>query len=269
MKSTLKIAAACAALAASLGGSGAALAQDEADSGPISFSANVTLTTDYRFRGISQTENDLALQGGFDAAHESGFYVGTWASNLAGWGTFGGSNLELDLYGGYATEISGLAVDLGVVWYVFPGGLDRTSYGEFYGSVGKEFGPVGMTVGANYAFPQDALSLNDDKEDNIYVYTNADIALGESPFSLSGHLGYTDGNPENGPNGWVPSPTGTYLDWSLGVSVDLPWGPLVLSATYVDTDISKSEAADFQLINSGYRYGIGKATGLFAISAEF
>lgn len=268
MKAYFKAAAAFAALAVASGVSANASAE-EAAAGPVTFSANVTMTSDYRFRGISQTENDFALQGGFDAAHESGFYVGAWASNLAGWGTFGGANMELDLYGGFATEFSDIAVDVGVIWYVFPAGLDRTSYGEFYGSVGKTLGPVDVTLGANYAFKQDALSLNNVKEDNIYVYGDAGFALGDSPFSVAAHLGYTDGNPEQGPNGWVPSPTGTYLDWSVGLSVDLPWAPIALSATYIDTDISESEALAFQALNPGYRYGIGGATGVFAITASF
>ena len=253
---------------ATLGAGGAAFAEEDA-SGPITFSANVTLTTDYRFRGISQTENDLALQGGFDASHESGFYVGTWASNLAGWGTFGGSNLELDLYGGFSNTVGDVTYDVGVVWYVFPGGASRTAYGEIYASLAKTVGPVDLTIGANYAPPQDALSLNDVNEDNIYIYSDAAYAIGDSPFSINAHFGYTDGNGAAGPNGWVPSPTGYYTDWSLGVSVDLPWGPLAMSATYIDTDISREEAAAFQLINEGYRFGIGAATGVFAITGSF
>ena len=248
---------------------GAAMAQDDEASGPISFSANVTLATDYRFRGISQTENDLALQGGFDASHESGFYVGTWASNLAGWGTFGGSNLELDLYGGFTNTISDITYDVGVIWYVFPGGASRTAYGEIYASLAKTVGAVDLTIGANYAPPQDALSLNNVNEDNIYIYSDAGFGLGDSPVSVNAHIGYTDGNGAAGPNGWVPSPTGFYVDWSLGFSVDLPWGPLAMSATYVDTDISREEAAAFQLINEGYRFGIGGATGVFAITGSF
>lgn len=248
----------------------AAAAQDEEDdAGPVTFSASVGIATDYRFRGISQTENDLALQGGFKAAHESGFYVGTWASNLSGWGTFGGANLELDLYGGYSTAVGSVTVDGGVIWYVFPQGSDNTSYGEFYGSLARAFGPATVTLGANYAFKQSALSLAGEKEDNIYVFAKAGGAIKDTPVSYNAQIGYSDGNGGAGPNGWVASPTGHYLDWSAGVSVKLPWGPISLSATYVDTDISRSEAAAFQLINPGYRYGIGAATGVFAITAAF
>lgn len=257
-----------AAIAISSGVHQAAAAQ-EAAKGPISLSANVAFATDYRFRGVSQTENDFAVQGGFDASHDSGFYVGSWASNLSGWGTFGGSNTELDLYGGYKTEFSAVTVDGGVIWYVFPSGADNTSYGEIYASLAHALGPAEVKIGANYAFKQSALSLNGSKEDNIYIYGEAGADISGAPLSVTAHLGYSDGNPGAGPNGWVASPTGEYLDWSLGVSLALPWGPIALSATYVDTDISKSEAAAFQLINSGYRYGIGKATGVFAITAEF
>lgn len=249
--------------------SGSALAQEEESKGPVTFSANVTTASDYRFRGISQTENNFALQGGVDVNHESGLYAGTWASNLAGWGTFGGSNTELDIYAGYGSEIGGIAVDGGVVWYVFPAGLTNTSYGEVYASLGKSFGPITTTIGANYAPPQSALSLDGENEDNIYVYGDASFSVGESPLSVSAHFGYSDGNEGQGPNGWVPSPTGTYLDWSLGVSYDLPWGPLAVSATYVDTDIGEAEAAEFSLINPGFRFGIGRATGFFALTASF
>ena len=74
-------------------------------------SGNVALTTDYRFRGISQTDRNPAVQGGFDWSHDSGFYLGTWGSNV----DFAGS-LELDYYGGYANNINdNLAYDVGVI----------------------------------------------------------------------------------------------------------------------------------------------------------
>ena len=242
---------------------------EEAADSAFTFSANVTIASDYRFRGISQTENNFAIQGGFDLSHESGFYIGTWASNLSGWGTFGGANTELDLYGGYGTEIGNFALDGGVIWYLFPAGLDNTSYGELYASIGTSLAGVDLTVGANYAPPQSALSLDGENEDNIYVYGDAGIGLGSLPVALSAHLGYSDGNAGQGPNGWVASPTGTFLDWSIGLAYALPFAPLEVSVTYVDTDIGREEAAEFALINPGYRFGIGRATAVFAISGSF
>ena len=63
----------------------------------ITISGSATLTSDYRFRGVSQSDEGMAVQGGFTISHESGLYAGTWGSNLAGWGTFGGANMELDV----------------------------------------------------------------------------------------------------------------------------------------------------------------------------
>jgi uncharacterized protein (TIGR02001 family) len=87
----------------------------------IEISGNVSLVTDYRFRGISQTNRDPAIQGGFDLAHKSGLYAGTWASNVSQWANPGGS-MEIDFYVGYSTELPmGVGVDIGHTWYQYPG----------------------------------------------------------------------------------------------------------------------------------------------------
>ena len=85
----------------------------QAESSMGSFSANVALTSDYYFRGISQTNNDGAIQGGFDWSHDSGVYAGVWASNVA----FGSTNIEADTYIGYGNEVSGFGYDLGWIRY--------------------------------------------------------------------------------------------------------------------------------------------------------
>jgi uncharacterized protein (TIGR02001 family) len=80
------------------------------------FSGNVAYTNDYRFRGISQTDEDMAVQGGFDIDFGNGFYAGTWASNVQ----FGGS-IEIDWYGGYAGEVNDdLSYDIGYMYYSYP-----------------------------------------------------------------------------------------------------------------------------------------------------
>ena len=84
---------------------------------------NVSLTTDYAFRGISQTDESPAIQGGFDAAFgSSGAYAGAWASNI-NFGS-GGSNMELDLYGGYKFAVGAVNFDVGVIGYLYPGAAD-------------------------------------------------------------------------------------------------------------------------------------------------
>jgi uncharacterized protein (TIGR02001 family) len=88
---------------------------------PYTLTANAGLFSEYRFRGISQTFKRPALQGGFDFAHESGIYLGTWASNVSS-NTYPNGNLEWDFYGGYKFEpTKGLGIDLGGIYYYYPG----------------------------------------------------------------------------------------------------------------------------------------------------
>lgn len=235
-----------------------AFAQEEtAPPEPITVSGSVSLTSDYRFRGVSQSDKEMAIQGGITIAHESGFYVGTWASNLAGWGTFGGANMELDLIGGFKTPIGGGGtLDVGVTWYMYPGGADKTDFAEPYVKLSGTTGPVTLTAGVFYAPQQEALGrwwftgadavmgvYNDpgDKEDNLYLSGDAVAAIPNTPVSLRAHIGYSDGNPGLGPNGTSVAPTGKYWDWTLGA--DFTYKNLTLGVSYVDTDISRADGA--------------------------
>jgi len=102
-------------------------------------SANVAMSTDYIWRGMTQTNEDPAISGGFDYGHESGIYVGTWASNVVG-----GS--EFDLYGGYATEISGIGIDVGAIRYMYPS-QGAANFTEGYIALSA----MGFTAAANIA----------------------------------------------------------------------------------------------------------------------
>lgn len=260
-------------------------AQSDEIPGPIEVSAEVALVSDYRFRGVSYTDKEMAIQGGIEIGHESGVYAGAWASNLAGWGTFAGSNMELDLYAGYSADLSGGAsVDVGATYFMYPGGLDTTDFIEFYGSVSGAMGPAELTLGAAYAPAQEALGrwyfdgasaaagvYDDagDKEDNTYVYLDASTAIPDTPLSLNAHIGHSWGNPGLGPQGTSVAPTGKYLDWKIGA--DLALGPVTLGAAYVDTNISSSESAyllpNFQSTKNGS--SIADGTVVFSLSAGF
>ncbi|HEX2010314.1 MAG TPA: TorF family putative porin [Roseateles sp.] len=101
---------------------GTALAQAAETTPEHSITGNVGLFSDYRFRGISQTGRQPAVQGGFDGAHRSGAYAGVWASNVSGNSYNNGAGLELDLYGGYKLALSqDLTLDLGALAYIYPG----------------------------------------------------------------------------------------------------------------------------------------------------
>ncbi len=235
-----------------------AIAQDsETDASPVKVTGSVALASDYRFRGVSQSDAEMAAQGGLTIAHDSGFYVGTWASNLSGWGTFGGANMELDLIGGYRRALSDSAtIDTGLVWYMYPGGADETDFGELYAKLSGTVGPATLTAGVAYAPKQQALGryyntgaaaqtgVFDNpgrKDDNLYLSGDGALAIAGTPLTAKAHIGYSDGNSGLGPNGTSVAPTGTYWDWSIGT--DATWKNLTLGVAYVDTDITRSEAA--------------------------
>lgn len=254
-----------------------ALAQEETPALTVTGSAG--LVSDYRFRGVSQSDKDMAVQGGITITHKSGFYVGTWGSNLAGWGTFGGANMELDLIGGFKTAISEHgAIDVGLTWYMYPGGADITDFAEPYVKLSGTAGPVSLVAGVAYAPKQRALgnysntprSRIGDKEDNFYVWGDAAAPIKGTPFTVKGHIGYSEGNPGLGPNGTSVTPTGEYLDWLVGV--DTTWKNLTLGIAYVDTDISKSESAYLQPNFSKSGNGItpiADATIVISLTAAF
>ena len=192
-----------------------AMAQsDDEVASDLTVSANVALTTDYRFRGVSLSGGDPALQGGFDVAHDSGFYIGTWASSIDGGAAYG--DLELDIYAGWSGNLSdAVSVDVGVLYYIYPTedlGLD-TDYIEPYASVGVNFGPAEATFGVAYAPEQDSLG----GDDNLYLYTDVGFGLPGTPLTVTGHLGYTDGSLA--PPLLAGTTDDTGLDWSLGASV--------------------------------------------------
>jgi uncharacterized protein (TIGR02001 family) len=262
--------------AASLLAAMPAAAQEEPPK-PVTVSGNVALVSDYRFRGVSQTDKQVALQGGATVTHESGVYAGAWASNLSGWGTFGGANLELDLYAGFKKPIaSGTNIDVGLTWYMYPGGADTTDFAEPYVKLSTTIGPANLLAGVAYAPKQKALGnfsntpeSRGQAQDNLYIWGDASVGIPRTPLTAKAHLGHSNGNPGLGPNGTSVTPTGEYFDWSLGV--DYVIGPVTLGVSYVDTDIGKAKSAyllpNFASTKNGS--SIADATALFSVSAAF
>lgn len=92
---------------------------------------NATLTSDYRFRGISQSQNAPAVQGGIDYAHKSGFYVGNWNSSVSSQVYTNGAGLESDLYAGFKKDIfNGVTIDIGSYNYFYPRATTTASTGS-------------------------------------------------------------------------------------------------------------------------------------------
>ena len=208
-----------------------AFAQDADAPSAITISGNAAVTSDYRFRGLSFSDGDIAVQGGIDVAHESGFYVGTWGSSIEDSATYG--HTELDVYAGWSGEVtSGLTLDAGLLYYIYPngeGGLAGPSdYFEPYASVAGSIGPVELTSGIAYAWSQDSLG----NSDNVYIYTGASAGIPNTPITLNANIGINDGSLGN--------PTGVlgdndYVDWMLGVDWAIT-DNLTASLAYTDTD---------------------------------
>lgn len=200
-----------------------ALAQDPGEPPEQAFavSANFALTSDYRFRGISLSGGDPAVQGGLDINHDSGLFAGTWASSIA---ASGGSTTELDIYGGYGGSTGGVDYTVTALAYVYPGGRG-VNYFEALASLSTSAGPG--TVGVDIAWVP---SQDNFGGDNLYLAAKGELALGNSHASLFGHLGYENGDVYDGK-----------LDWEAGISYAV--GHITASLSYVGTNYSAANEA--------------------------
>lgn len=184
----------------------------------------VALVSDYRFRGISLTSRDPALQASATLLHKSGFYANIWSSNLTDTPLYG--ELELDFTGGWTRKISDAGmVDIGFGYFTYPDGHLRegnANFGEAFARYSHSVGPVTGTLGLGYS-PKQA-SLGD--QDSLYVSGDLRGTLPDTPVTLNAHFGRTDG---------ALAPNGRYLDWSLGAMVAV--GKAQIGVTYLDTDI--------------------------------
>ena len=202
----------CAVAALAIGMAPAAAAQE--------FSGNVTLVSDYPFRGESQTGRDAAIQGGFDLGFDSGFYIGTWASNV-NFGPYSDgadptyTSTELDLYAGFSGEMGeGAGWDVSVIRFEYPNQGDASDYIEL--ALALSFGD--FSVGANYS-PE---YLGDGGDTFLYPYVGYSFDLGENA-TLDVSVGQGIGD------------TGDHLDYSIMLGA--PVAGLDFGIGVVGTDI--------------------------------
>ncbi|MEJ7932832.1 TorF family putative porin [Sphingobium sp. AN558] len=203
-----------------------ALAQD-APTSEITVTGNAAVVSDYRFRGISQTDKRFALQGGITVAHASGFYASVWGSSIDDY-VAAGSDQELDLIGGYSKTFGAATVDVGVLYYYYPGsGGANTDFVEPYASIKGTFGPATAKLSVAYAPKAKALSVGNGKEDNFYVAGDLSASIPNTPLGVSAHLGHS-----YGPS-YLTIGKG-YTDWNVGATYT--WTHLTFGISYVDTD---------------------------------
>ena len=199
-------------------------------------SGNVSMASDYIFRGISQTDNQMAVQGGFDYEHESGAYIGTWASNVDSSFFDNGRDpqIELDLYAGYSGEVGAFGYDVGFIRYEYPS-ADSVDTNEWYVTGSYSTDNYGdFSLSANYS-PKLQFILSD--QSAWYYKAAYETTLPWYEIGLSAHVGYSIGDAFDVSAFSTDSGLAdSYTDWSIGVSKSV-YG-VDLGLTYTDlTDI--------------------------------
>jgi uncharacterized protein (TIGR02001 family) len=213
---------------------------DDAAAKPLTVTGSVTLVTDYRFRGVSLSGGDPAIQGGITVTHKSGLYVGTWSSSIDDGGTDFYGDQELDLFGGWSGNVAeGVGLDAGLLYYAYPSNAKgvKAEFFEPYATLSGTIGPVQAKLGVNYAWDQAAIG----SQDNLYVHSELSAGIPRTPLTLSAHLGYNSG-PLSPDYTLGLSSDKTAWDWSIGASATV-LGHLTLGVSYVGVEANAIKAA--------------------------
>ena len=220
---------------------------------------NLGLTSDYRFRGVSQSQNAPAVQGGVDYAHSSGFYVGNWNSSVSSQLYTNGSGVESDLYAGWKKEIyKGLTLDVGSYNYFYPRATTTAATGSnfdtYEGFVGLGYGPVSVkynrTLGNGYFGTANARGSEYYQADLVQPLTYISKNL-----SLLAHVGRTEVANSSNLN---------YNDFNVGVGYDLK-GWALAAKYYTNT----SEGSGFQSANTINGQKLYKNAAVLSVTKSF
>lgn len=240
-----------------------------ADTAPASpFSTNVALTSNYLYRGISQSGAHPAIQGGFDYAGASGLYIGAWGSSIS-WisdeqlGTNAG--LELDTYAGYKGAAGAVSYDAGFLRYNYPGtyGTMATDFAkpdtnEVYGAVSYSI----VTAKLSYSLG-DLFGVSNAKG-STYLDLSANYPIGDSGYTLGAHYGkqaYKGSSADDlKSKGQDPS----YADYKLSVTKDLGTG-YSASLAYSNTNAATGAGKFYNVLGRD----LGKGAAVVALSRTF
>jgi len=241
-----------------------------AESSPHTLTGNVGFFSQYIFRGLTQTDKEPAIQGGFDYSHSTGFYLGTWGSNVSvlrdtGLYSAGGS-LEWDFYGGYKGSFgkSDFGYDVGLLQYWYPGtvtsGGNTADTLELYGALTWKW----LSAKLSYALTNKVFGVAN-ADGTYYLDLSANIPLVDK-FALQLHYGdqkYT-GNTGGADNDSFAS----YTDWKIGVTYSLP-KDFTIGAFYSDTDMSSTQQAFYTSTSAAGGRFLGKDTFTVFIQKTF
>lgn len=243
-----------------------ALAAD-APASPHTITSNVGITTNYIYRGISQTSTNPAIQGGFDYAHASGFYAGVWGSNvswIADSGAIdttqpgsGAASMELDTYLGFKNSLNDdMGYDVGYVRYNYMGdytptaGLAKADTAEVYAAFSYKF----LTAKYSYSVLNQFLTVTEAKGTN-YIELNANYTIPDTTYTLIGHVGKQTYKGSSADTLEAAGTSATYTDYKVGVAKDF-------SGYVVTVAYSKTDATPFYTFNNGNNW----ARGMTAVS---
>lgn len=234
--------------------------------------SNVSLVSDYLYRGISQTGQKPAIQGGFDYAHASGFYAGAWGSSIS-WisdtytatgGTSGANNagLELDTYFGFKNSFAtDFTYDVGFLRYNYPGsyapGATKADTDEIYGLIGYKW------VTAKYSY-----SLGDtfgvpDARGTGYFDLSASYALSDTGVTLGAHVGRQHYKGSSAAYIAAGGPSASYTDYKLSVTKD--FSGYVLGLAYSDTNANGGAGQFYNVLGKD----LGRDTVVLSLSRSF
>ena len=249
---------------------------DEAS--PHTITGNIGLFSSYRFRGIDQTFGKPALQGGFDYSHASGFYAGNWNSNVNEGAGFSEGNLEMDFYGGYKTTFGDFGLDVGGLYYYYPGSTARplsgtnakhptanasgaVDNGELYIAGSWKF----LSLKYSYAVT-DYFALPK-SQGSSYLDLSANYDLGDG-WGINGHVGHFFAKDYR--YATAGSSGISYTDWKLGVTKDV--SGYVFGLSYVDTNANGScSTGEFYCFTNGgtKTKDAGRGVAVLSVSKTF
>lgn len=225
---------------------------------------NLTITSDYRFRGLSQSFNLPAVQGGIDWAHASGFYLGNWNSSVSPNQYPNGAGLEMDFYGGYKFTVGkDTVVDVGALYFYYPGAYfngflpNKPEFDHFELYIGATLGPLSgkLFYGLTDFFGLDGTVGGRDSKGATYLDLN--YATEVFPKTTLGlHLGYQ----------YVPNYS-SFDYWDYKVSLTYDWTGWLLSVAFVGTNADKN--VYYATDGSGKRRNIGNNGLVLSISKTF
>lgn len=187
-----------------------------------SVTGSAAFVSDYRFRGVSLSDRDPAVQGSITLSTASGFFAGAWGSSIE---DYAGATTEIDLYGGWSRQFGLFTPTIGVYTYLYPGGSGVDIY-EFYGSVAGNLGPASVSIGLNWAPDQGNLSRS-----SRYVYAAGSVGIPATPFTLKASVGHERGALVVDASGQ----TTRKFDYMAGV--DASWNALTLGIAWIGNDL--------------------------------